>query len=108
MAKSVNLPVLDVTPKREVTIRVPITNRLKALLYPDLFKKEPIFTKPLAVPKDGEKVYDLSHEDIQAIRSIRGSVTDLHPGMGGIAPHEIKKLREEGNVELTSLDFMIT
>ena len=87
--------------------KVPMTDSLKKLLYPDLFKKEPIFTKPLRKPLGGEKVYALSEADIKSIRDLRGSVVDLHPGMGGVAPEKLIQMIGQG-VELTSLDFMLT
>src|SRR3989344_2191341 len=89
------------------TAKIPITDSLRKLLHPDLFRKEPIFTKPLREPKEGEKVYSLSEEDIQAIRNLRGAVIDLHPGMGGVAPEKLMGMISQG-IELTSLDFMLT
>ena len=90
-----------------VTSKVPMTAELKALLQPDLFKKEPIFVNPLLPPQEGEKVYELSEEEVNKIKQMRGAVVDLHPGMGGIAPDKIIQLVNEG-ARLTSLDFMIT
>ena len=84
-----------------------MTDTLKALLNPDLFKKEPIFTEPLKEPKKGEKVYSLSTKEIVSIRALRGAVVDLHPGMGGIAPDKLISMINEG-IELTSLDYMLT
>ncbi len=82
-----------------------MTKKLQALLNPELFTKEPIFTKPLHVPMG--KVYELSTEEINKIKQLRGSVVDLHPGMGGIAPDKILGMLEAG-IKLTSLDYMIT
>lgn len=87
--------------------KVPMTDKLKALLHPGLFKKQSIFTKPLVFPKEGDKVYSLSPEEIKAIRDLRGAVIDLHPGMGGVAPDKLLDMIAKG-VELTSLDFMLT
>ena len=72
-----------------VTLKVPMTPTLEKLLNPDLFRKEPIFTRPLTPLAEGERVYELSPEDINAIRERRGAVIDLHPGMGGIAPDKL-------------------
>jgi len=87
--------------------KVPITPELEKLLHPDLFMKEPIFTRRLTPPEEGEKVYALTPEDIKGIRNLRGSVVDLHPGMGGVAPERIIGMIESGT-KLTSLDFMLT
>jgi len=45
-----NLPVN----RGQVVSRVPMTSTLEALLRPDLFRKEPIFTRPLELPKKGD------------------------------------------------------
>src|SRR3989338_7320963 len=90
-----------------VSCRVSITPSLERLLSPDLFMKEPIFTAPLRLMKNGEKIYKLSEEEISKIRSLRGSVVDLHPGMGGIAPDKLLGMIKEGT-KLTSLDYMLT
>ena len=87
--------------------RVPMTPGLEALLKPDLFRKEPLFTRPLQPPRPGEKVHELTFENIDAIRKLRGSVVDLHPGMGGVAPDKLIEMIRSG-VELTSLDYMLT
>lgn len=87
--------------------KVPMTDKLISLLNPGLFKKQPIFTKPLDCPKEGDKVYALSPVEIKAIRDLRGAVVDLHPGMGGVAPEKLLSMIEKG-IELTSLDFMLT
>ena len=87
--------------------KVPMIPALEALLNPHLHDKEPIFTKPLAPPAEGEKVYSLSTEDINKISQMRGAVVDLHPGMGGIAPDQIISMIKSGT-KLTSLDYMIT
>lgn len=87
--------------------KVTMTKTLEGLLNPSLFRNEPIFTMPLQPPKPGEKVYELSAADVDAIRRLRGAVVDLHPGMGGVAPDKLIAMIESG-VELTSLDFMIT
>ena len=47
-----------------VTLKVPMTPTLEKLLNPDLFRKEPIFTRPLTPLAEGERVYELSPEDI--------------------------------------------
>ena len=88
-------------------INVPMTETLKGLLNPDLFRGETVFSRPLNLPKEGEKVYSLSPEEIQSIRNLRGSVVDLHPGMGGIAPEKLLDMINSG-IELTSLDYMVT
>ena len=69
-----------------VKIKVPMTEALESLLNPDLFRGEPIFTRPLTPLSKGEKVYSLTEEDINSIRAMRGAVVDLHPGMGGCCP----------------------
>ncbi|MBU1148985.1 radical SAM protein [Patescibacteria group bacterium] len=84
-----------------------MTDKLRLLLNPGLFKKQPIWTKSLTLPKLGEKVYCLSEKDIGAIRDLRGEIIDLHPGMGGIAPDKLISMIDRG-IELTSLDFMLT
>lgn len=94
---------LEIT--RRMKNKVPMTKKLIALLHPELFTKESIFTKPLQIPT--EKVYELHAEDVQKIRQLRGSVVDLHPGMGGIAPDKLLGMIEAG-IKLTSLDYMIT
>lgn len=91
----------------EVPQRVPMTQTLNQLLQPDLFKKEPIFTRPLTPFTNGEKVYSLSEEDINSIRVMRGNVVDLHPGMGGVAPDKLISMIKVG-IKLTSLDYMLT
>lgn len=90
-----------------VSSNVPLTENLKVLLNPDLFKKQPIFTSPLHPLPKGEKVYSLSQEEVDNIRKLRGAVVDLHPGMGGIAPDKLIQMMNEG-VKLTSLDFMVS
>jgi len=90
-----------------VKCKVPITSTLEHLLTPGLFRNESIFTRPLQLPKPGEKVYKLSQKDINDIQKLRGSVVDLHPGMGGIAPNRLIEMVKEG-IKLTSLDYMLT
>src|SRR3989344_5808026 len=90
-----------------VKCKVPITDTLERLLNPDLFKKESIFTKPLQPPAQGEKIYELSQKDIDDINKLRGSVVDLHPGMGGISPNKLIEMVKQG-IKLTSLDYMLT
>ena len=84
-----------------------MTPYLQSLLYPKLHDKSPIFTKTVTPPKEGEKVYALSQEEVNKIRQLRGAVVDLHPGMGGVAPDKLIDMIKEG-ITLTSLDFMIT
>ncbi|MEK6932307.1 MAG: radical SAM protein, partial [Nanoarchaeota archaeon] len=103
MVNDKNLKV-DCSPVKN---KVPITETLEKLLNPDLFRNEPIFTSPLQTPKSGEKVYELLQEDIDGIKKLRGSVVDLHPGMGGISPNKLIKMINEG-IKLTSLDYMLT
>ena len=86
---------------------VPITPSLERLLNPRLHNKEPIFTRRLELPAEGEKVYLLTDENVAAIQRMRGNVVDLHPGMGGIAPDKLIQMLNEG-AYLTSLDYMIT
>ncbi len=90
-----------------VPCKVPITRTLEALLHPDLFSREPIFTRPLTPPQDGEMVYRLTRQEIEDIKNLRGSTVDLHPGMGGISPDKILEMVSSGT-RLTSLDFMMT
>jgi radical SAM protein with 4Fe4S-binding SPASM domain len=87
--------------------RVAMTENLERLLTPQLHGKEPIFTSRLQPPKPEEKVYALSPAQLQEIRDRRGSVVDLHPGMGGVAPDALREFIAEG-APLTSLDFMVT
>ena len=87
--------------------KVPITPSLMELLNPDLFRRESIFTSRLELPKEGEKIHSLSDEQLKRIRDMRGSVVDLHPGMGGISPDKLLSMIGTG-VKLTSLDFMLT
>lgn len=87
--------------------KVPITDTLSALLNPKLNSEKMPFTKPLTKPKRGEKVYSLTPEEIDKIRKLRGSVVDLHPGMGGITPDKLQNMIKQG-VKITSLDYMIT
>lgn len=88
-----------------ITLKVTMTPKLEKLLHPELFRKAPIFTKPLT--PTGEKVYMLSQEEMGKIRALRGSVVDLHPGMGGISPDKLIGMIE-GGITLTSLDYMLT
>lgn len=83
---------------------IPLPPRYHNLL---LFKKEPIFTRPIRKPKSGEKVYPLSEEQIQEIRAIRAERVELDPGMGGVIPSKIRGWIREG-IKITSLDFMLT
>jgi len=87
--------------------KVPMTDTLEALLNPRLNSEKMPFVKPLTMPESGEKVYSLSTEDINKIRKLRGSVVDLHPGMGGITPEKLQNMIDQG-VKITSLDYMIT
>jgi len=84
-----------------------MTDTLEALLNPRLNSEKMPFVKPLAMPESGEKVYSLSTEDINKIRKLRGSVVDLHPGMGGITPEKLQNMIDQG-IKITSLDYMIT
>ena len=95
------------SPRSPVPLRVPVTPTLEALLNPHLHAKEPIFTDRLVPPAAGEKVHSLSPSDISCVRSMRGAVVDLHPGMGGIAPDKLLDMMAHG-VSLTSLDYMLT
>lgn len=88
-------------------VKVPLTPRLHELLNPALHQKTPIFSSPLRPLDPGEKVYTLSEGAIRDIRSLRGSVVDLHPGMGGVAPETLIAMIGQGRT-LTSLDFMMT
>ncbi|MBT5747021.1 MAG: radical SAM protein [Gammaproteobacteria bacterium] len=87
--------------------KVPMTERLNGLLNPGLNDREPIFMKRLEPAEKGEKVYQLSQEQIDDIRALRGSVVDLHPGMGGIAPGKLIEMVKSGR-KITSLDYMLT
>ncbi len=90
-----------------VANKVKMTSSLHKMLTPGLNPKAPIFTKPIRPPKNGEKVFSLSQEQIRKIRELRGAVVDLHPGMGGVSPDKIIQMIDDG-AKLTSLDFMIT
>ena len=70
--------------------KVPMTDTLEALLNPRLNSEKLPFVRPLTIPESGEKVYSLSSEDSNKIRKLRGSVVDLHPGMGGITPEKLQ------------------
>lgn len=83
---------------------ITIPEKYKNLL---LFKKEPIFTKPLNKPKPGERVYALTEAQLQEIRSIRSERMELDPGMGGVIPTKIREWMGQG-IKITSLDFMLT
>jgi|TARA_Y100000310_G_scaffold263274_1_gene273439 radical SAM protein with 4Fe4S-binding SPASM domain len=88
--------------------KVPMTPKLERLLNPNLNSSgEPIFTAPIRPPREGEKVYDLSPEEINKIRALRGQVVDLHPGNAGVDPRVIIDQIEKG-IKLTSLDYMLT
>jgi radical SAM protein with 4Fe4S-binding SPASM domain len=87
--------------------KVPITDTLKALLNPRLNSERMLFTRPLTKPEKGDKVYSLTSEDIDKIRALRGSVVDLHPGMGGVTPDKLLRMIKQG-IKVTSLDYMIT
>ena len=87
--------------------KVPLTDTLKALLNPGLNSEKKPFTKPLKRPEKGYKVYSLTSEEIDKIRALRGSVVDLHPGMGGVTPDKLLRMIKQG-ITITSLDYMIT
>lgn len=72
-----------------------------------LFKKQPIFMRPLQKPKPGQKVYSLTPEQINQIRKTRSERVELDPGMGGVIPTKIREWMGAG-IKLTSLDFMLT
>ncbi len=65
-----------------------------------------IFAKPLRVPEDGEKVYQLSKSEIERILRMRGLRTELQPGMGGENPWVLDDLLKES--ELVSVDLALT
>lgn len=83
---------------------IPLPEKYRDLV---LFKKEPIFIRPLRRPEPGEKVYQLSEEQIQELRRIRSEKVELDPGMGGVAPTKIREWILQG-IKITSLDFMLT
>ncbi len=87
--------------------KVPITDTLSALLNPGLNSEKKPFTRPLKEPEKGDKVYSLTSEEINKIRALRGSVVDLHPGMGGVTPDKLLSMIKQG-IKITSLDYMIT
>ena len=68
---------------------------------------EPLFTKPLQIPKKGEKVYELNAEEIHGIHGRRSIKWGLGPGMGGFSPLEIRDWVKAG-APLTSVDLMLT
>ena len=73
---------------------------------------QPIFTRPLRKPMEGEKVYSLSEAELAEILKIRNrgvtcSSIELEPGMGGVNPKTIRQWLSEGAL-LTSVDFMLT
>ncbi|MBI2145789.1 radical SAM protein [Candidatus Woesearchaeota archaeon] len=113
MSKS-SLPIINTGPEEDCfnssprrLSKVPMTPALETLLNPHLHNKEAIFTSPIRPPAEGEKIYHLSEEQIKALRDLRGNTIDLHPGMGGIAPHKLIDMIKQGK-PLTSLDYMIT
>lgn len=83
---------------------IPLPERYRKLI---LFKKEPIFTRPIQKPKPGEKVYALTSRELGEIRRIRSERVELDPGMGGVIPTKIREWMSQG-VKITSLDFMLT
>ena len=87
--------------------KVPLTDTLKSLLNPGLNAEKRPFTRPLQKPEKGDKVYSLTSEEIDKIRRLRGSVVDLHPGMGGVTPDKLLSMIKQG-IKITSLDYMIT
>lgn len=88
-------------------------DKSKAISLPEryrdliLFRREPIFIKPLQKPRDGEKVYSLTKEQLDDIRRIRSERVELDPGMGGVIPTKIREWINQG-IKVTSLDFMLT
>ena len=66
-----------------------------------------LFTKPLRVPKEGEKVYRLSEQDVEELHFRRRRVTELDPGMGGDDPAKLDDMLESGS-DIVSLDLAIT
>lgn len=68
---------------------------------------EPIFKETLRVPKDGEKVHELTSEDVADILRLRGQKVELDPGMGGVSPEKLDALLNESS-ELVSLDLALT
>lgn len=72
-----------------------------------LFKKQPIFTRPLRKPRPDEKVYSLTQDQINEIMRIRSERVELDPGMGGVVPTQIRQWMKQG-IKITSLDFMLT
>ena len=72
-----------------------------------LFRKQPIFVRPLRKPEPGEKVYSLTQDQINEIMCIRSERVELDPGMGGVVPTKIRQWMKQG-IKITSLDFMLT
>ena len=72
-----------------------------------LFQKKPIFTRPLQKPGKDQKVYTLTIDQINEIKSIRSERVELDPGMGGVSPTKIRSWVQQG-IKITSLDFMLT
>src|SRR3990167_7732928 len=83
---------------------IPLPEKYRNLL---LFKKEPIFARPLRKPAPGTKVYALTPEQVQEIRNIRSERVELDPGMGCVVPTKIREWIDQG-IKITSLDFMLT
>ncbi len=71
-----------------------------------LDEKTSIFKKPLRIPKEGEKVYELSDSEIEKILRMRGLKTELDPGMGGVSPDILDKYLKSG-ADLASLDLAL-
>ena len=67
----------------------------------------PLFTKPLQVPREGEKVYELTPAEIEDISGRRERVLELRPGMAGLKTDDLAARKREG-AELIAIDFAYT
>lgn len=90
-----------------MNLELSMAPELEDLLNPGLCQKTPLFTSPLTLPRKGEKVYELTADQLNSIRRLREGIVDLHPGMGGVAPGKLMNMIADG-IELTSVDYMLT
>ncbi len=68
---------------------------------------EPLFSKPLRIPSEGEKLYALSAAEMNRLLHLRGERTELDPGMGGVSPAALNRMLETSS-RLVSVDLALT
>jgi radical SAM protein with 4Fe4S-binding SPASM domain len=66
-----------------------------------------LFKRPLCIPRENEKVYELNDTEIKGILRLRGIKTELDPGMGGVSPRVLDDLLSTSS-ELASVDIALT